>query len=155
VGGNVGVSIPGILNQFDSVRLSTQVRWDIAGAHDGMLIEPSIGYTTPMGRGMLIQVSASAQFVDDSFADYYYSISAGDSAITGLPTFQADGGLNSLGTTMILNIDLDNNSLNGGFGVYVIGGYSRLVGDGADTPFTAQRGDANQFIGGVGIGYTF
>ncbi|MEM6475654.1 MAG: MipA/OmpV family protein, partial [Pseudomonadota bacterium] len=47
VGGNVGVSIPGILNQFDSVRLSTQVRWDIAGAHDGMLIEPSIGYTTP------------------------------------------------------------------------------------------------------------
>ena len=30
-----------------------------------------------------------------------------------------------------------------------------LLGDSADTPFTAQRGDANQFIVGLGMAYTF
>mgnify|MGYP006198334281 CR=1 FL=1 len=30
-----------------------------------------------------------------------------------------------------------------------------LLGDSADTPFTVQRGDANQFIVGLGMAYTF
>jgi outer membrane scaffolding protein for murein synthesis (MipA/OmpV family) len=63
--------------------------------------------------------------------------------------------LNSVGALGILTIDLDNNALNGGFNVYTIAGYSRLVGDSANTPFTSIRGSASQFIGGVGIGYTF
>ena len=52
-------------------------------------------------------------------------------------------------------VDLYGNALNGGGSVYTVTGYTRLVGDAADTPFTAQRGDANQFIVGVGVGYTF
>ena len=47
------------------------------------------------------------------------------------------------------------NAINGGFNIYGIGGYSRLVGGAADTPFTAERGSASQFIGGLGLGYTF
>jgi outer membrane scaffolding protein for murein synthesis (MipA/OmpV family) len=37
----------------------------------------------------------------------------------------------------------------------MLGGYSRLIGDAADTPFTAQRGDANQVLLGLGAAYTF
>ncbi|MEP3421541.1 MAG: MipA/OmpV family protein [Erythrobacter sp.] len=155
VGVNGGVSFPGVLTRFDRLSLSTQVRWDILGAHDGMLIEPGVSYFRPIGTGAALQLSASASFVDDEFADYYYSISPAQSAASGLPQFQADGGLNSLGALGILTVDLDNNVLNGGFNVYAIGGYSRLVGDGADTPFTSIRGSADQFIGGIGIGYTF
>ena len=40
-------------------------------------------------------------------------------------------------------------------GLVVIGGYSRVLGDAADTPFTDIRGSKNQFLGAVGIGYTF
>jgi outer membrane scaffolding protein for murein synthesis (MipA/OmpV family) len=36
-----------------------------------------------------------------------------------------------------------------------VSGYSRLLGDAADTPYTAERGSANQFIAGLGVGYTF
>jgi len=39
--------------------------------------------------------------------------------------------------------------------MYTIAGYSQLVGDAADTPYTSTRGSAGQFIGGIGIGYTF
>jgi outer membrane scaffolding protein for murein synthesis (MipA/OmpV family) len=36
-----------------------------------------------------------------------------------------------------------------------VGGWSRLIGDSADTPYTSVRGDANQFILGAGVAYTF
>ncbi|MEP0188858.1 MAG: MipA/OmpV family protein [Erythrobacter sp.] len=155
VGVQGSVSFPAMLNGNDSLTLGTQVRWDILGAHDGMLIEPSIGYFSPLSRGAVVQLSASASFVDDSFADYYYSVSPTQAANSGLAEFTADGGLNSVGATGIFTIDLDGNALNGGFNIYAIAGYSRLVGDAADTPFTSQRGSADQFIGGIGLGHTF
>ncbi len=155
VGVNGGVSFPGVLTGGDRLSVSAQVRWDILGAHDGMLFEPGVSYFRPIGTGAALQLSASASFVDDNFADYYYSVSPAQSAASGLPEFTADGGLNSIGSLAILTVDLDNNALNGGFNIYAIGGYSRIVGDGADTPYTAIRGSADQFIGGIGIGYTF
>ncbi len=155
LGGNVGISFPGVINRFDAVTLSTQVRADVAGAHDGVLIEPSIGYRTPLSRASIIQIVTGLQFVDDSFADYYYTVTPAQSAASGLPTFTAEGGLNSIGSTAILTYDLDGDALNGGFNVYGVFGYTRLLGDGADTPFTAIRGSADQFIGGLGIAYTF
>ncbi len=155
VGVNGGVSFPGVFTRADRLSVSAQVRWDILGAHNGMLIEPGVSYFRPIGTGMALQLSASASFVDDDFADYYYSVSPAQSAASGLPQFTADGGLNSVGALSILTVDLDNNVLNGGFNIYAIGGYSRLVGDSANTPYTSVRGTADQFIGGAGIGYTF
>jgi outer membrane scaffolding protein for murein synthesis (MipA/OmpV family) len=155
LGGNIGYSFPSVFKSRDALTISTQVRFDVAGAHEGMLIEPSIGYRLPVNQGVVLQVSTGLQFVDDSFAEYYFSVTPGQSALSGLPVFNADGGLNSVGTIAILNVDLNGNQLDGGFNIYAIGGYTRIVGDGADTPFTSIRGDANQFIAGVGLGYTF
>jgi outer membrane scaffolding protein for murein synthesis (MipA/OmpV family) len=155
VGVNGGVSIPGVLSAYDRLGINAQVRWDVLGAHDGMLFEPGVTYLTPVNPGIAVQLAVNAQFVDDDFADYYYTVTFADAAATGLAEFTADGGLHSLGTLAIVTVDLDGNILNGGFNVYALGGYSRLIGDAADTPFTADRGSANQFIGGLGVGYTF
>ena len=112
------------------------------------------GVLNPFDR-LTVSGTASAEFVDDDFADYYYSVSPAQSAASGLPEFQADGGFNSFGLTAIGTVDLDGNLMNGGWNVYGIAGYSRLVGDAKDTPYTSIRGSADQFIGGLGVGYTF
>ncbi|MFL0355711.1 MipA/OmpV family protein [Erythrobacter sp. GH1-10] len=155
VGVQGGVRIPGVLHRFDAVTLGTAVRWDVLGAHEGMLVEPSVGYFSPLSRGAAVQLIATASFVDDKFADYYYTVDPQQSADTGLAEFTAEGGLNSIGVTAIGTVDLDGDVLNGGLNVFFVGGYSRLVGDAADTPYTSVRGSADQFIGGLGIGYTF
>lgn len=155
VGASAGVTFPGVFHSMDRVGVSAQVRWDILGAHDGMLIEPSVSYFTPVGRDVAIQLAFNASFVDDNYADYYYSIDAQASADSGLAQFTADGGLDSVGAIAIMTLDLDGSILNGGFSLYGIAGYSRITGDGADTPFTSVRGSADQFIGGVGVAYTF
>lgn len=155
MGANAGISFPGVFRPRDRVSVSTQVTWDVLGAHSGMIVSPSVGYFTPIGRAASLQLSASAAIVDDSYADYYYTVTPAQSIATGLAQFTADGGIESLGLTAIGTYDLDGNALNGGFGVYGIVGYSRLVGDAADTPFTSVRGTPNQLFGGIGIAYTF
>ncbi|WP_086607206.1 MipA/OmpV family protein [Erythrobacter donghaensis] len=155
VGGNVAVAFPNVVKPFDQLSLGVQTRWDVLGAHGGMIVEPQISYRAPVGRSFALQVQASAEFVDDSFADYYFSVSPAQATATGLPQFRAGGGLNRIGTVAILTYDLDGKPLNGGWAITGIGGMSRLLGDAADTPYTATRGDPNQFILGLGLAYTF
>jgi MipA family protein len=155
VGAAAGVSFANVIKPFDQLTIGVQARRDVLGAHEGMTIEPQIGYRTSISRSAILQVQASAEFIDGNFADYYFTVTPAQALATGLPQFRADGGLNRIGTTAILSRDLDRNPLNGGFSIYGVGGYSRLLGDGADTPFTSLRGDANQFIVGLGVGYTF
>ncbi|MEL7188347.1 MAG: MipA/OmpV family protein [Pseudomonadota bacterium] len=155
IGLDGGVTFPGVFTRGDRLSLGAQARFDVAGAHDGFVVEPSIGYARPFGTGTLVNFSLGAQIVDDNFAEYYFNLSPADALVTGLPVFGADGSLNSLSATAIITNDLDGNALNGGFSIYTIAGYTRLVGDAANTPFTDIRGNANQFIAGVGVAYTF
>jgi len=155
VGGNVALVWRGVAKPVDQLSMGVQARWDVLGAHDGMVIEPQINYRAPIGRAFSLQTQISAEFVDDSFADYYFTVSPAQALASGLPQFRADGGLNRIGALAILAYDLDRNPLNGGWSLTAIGGYSRLFGDAEDTPFTALRGDANQFITGLGVAYTF
>lgn len=155
VGPTAGVSFPGVLNRFDNLTFQIDALWDLAGAHDGMTVSPSITYFTPLNRGTVASFTLSTTIVDDDFADYYYTVSAADALTTGLPTFQADGGIQSVGANVFMAFDLDGNALNGGWSLVAIGGYSRLLGDAKNTPFTSIRGSANQFLIGGGVGYTF
>ena len=150
-----GVSFPAVLNPFDSLSFNLDTRWDVANAHDGMVIEPGVSYFTPLSRGMAASLSIGAEFVDDNYADYYYSVSPAQSLASGLPEFTAKGGLNSIGTNLLLAVDLDGDVTNGGFAVVLIGGYSRLMNDAKATPYTSIRGSADQFFGALGVGYTF
>lgn len=155
IGPTAGVSFPGIFNRFDSLSFQVDALWDIGGAHDGMSVSPSVTYFTPLGRATFASFTLSTTYVDDDFATYYYTVSPADALISGLPSFQADGGFESVGANVFLAHDLDGNALNGGWSIVGIGGYSRLLGDAKATPFTSIRGSANQFLFGAGVAFTF
>lgn len=155
VGASAGFSLSRVLTPFDTLGFNVDVRWDIAGAHRGMVIEPGVSYITPVSRSTALLLTAGASFGDRDFADYYYSVSPDQADASGLAEFTADGGLNSVGVNALVAIDLDGNIANGGLGAFVIGGYSRLTGEAADTPYTRVRGSKDQFLGGVGLAYTF
>lgn len=157
VGPTVGVSFPGVLNPYDSLSVNVDMLWDVAGAHKGMTISPAVTYFTPLSRAAAISFSLGASRVDDDYADYYYSVPA----VTGLapedtlPPFQATGGFDKAGATLLAAFDLDGNLADGGLSVIALGGYSRMLGDGKRTPFTSIRGNADQWMAALGLGYTF
>lgn len=156
VGPTVGLSLPGVLHQYDSLTLSVDTRWDVAGAHKGMVVDPSITYFTPLSRGMAASLSLSAEHGDGKYLDYYYSVTPAQALASGLPAFDADGGgFTKAGGSLLLAFDLDGELANGGFGLVLLGAYSRMLGDAKDSPLTSVRGSADQWMGAAGIGYTF
>ncbi|WP_164118209.1 MipA/OmpV family protein [Sphingorhabdus sp. Alg239-R122] len=155
LGGSFGLEFNQILHRFDSISVRTDVLFDVAGAHDGTVISPSISYNTPLSRAMFVILSASAEFVDDNYADTYFSITPEGNAASGLPVFEAEGGLKSIGASIIGAYDLSGNALDGGWGLFLLGNYSRLQNDAAASPVTSIRGDADQWFGAAGVSYTF
>jgi len=155
VGPTVGVSFPALLNPYDSLSFNVDARWDVAGAHRGMVVAPSVTYFTPLSRGIATSLTLSTNRVDDDYADYYYSISPAQSLASGLPAFAAHGGFKDIGVTLFSGFDLDGDATNGGLAIAVIAGHSWLLGDAKRTPLTSNRGDSGQWLLAAGLGYTF
>lgn len=157
VGPTAGISFPRLLNPYDSLSASVDVTWDVAGAHSGMAVLPQVTYFTPVSRAAAVSLSVGTTWIDDDYADYYYSVPAADASAPGqtLPSFQADGGFEDVSGALLVAYDLSGDVTDGGFSLVGIASYSRMLGDARRTPFTSIRGDADQFLIGLGIGYTF
>lgn len=157
IGPSAGISFSGLLNPYDSLSASIDMAWDIAGAHDGMTVAPTITYFTPVSRGAAVSLSLGTNHIDDDYADYYYSVPVADAAVPGqaLPAFEADGGFENVSGSLLAAYDLNGDITDGGFALVGIAVYSRLLDDAKRTPFTSIRGDADQWLLGVGLGYTF
>jgi MipA family protein len=155
LGLNAGIGVNGVLNRADSLSLSADVKWDVAGAHRGRIISPSIGYFTPLSRAAVVTVSASLKHVDADYARYYFSVSPEQATASGLPRFDAKSGLESWGLGMLAGYDLNGNAMDGGMSLFALTSYSRLLGDARKTPYTSLRGTPDQWTLALGLGYTF
>lgn len=155
VGATAGVSFSKILHPFDSVSMSTDIQWDVAGAHKGRIISPSISYATPLSMAIFTMFSLSATHVDRNYADTYFSIDQAGSIASGLPVFAAKGGWKSYGASLLGALDLSGDARDGGWGIYAFVNYARLTNDAARSPVTSLRGDANQWFMAGGVSYTF
>ncbi|MFD1960087.1 MipA/OmpV family protein [Novosphingobium panipatense] len=155
LGASAGVTKYKLLHEYDSLTLSTDVKWDVNGAYKGMTWSPAISYATPLSPALFAVLAISARHVDDDFARYYYSVTPGQSAASGLPVYNAKGGWDSANVSLLTAYDLSGDVRDGGFSLFGVANYSRMLNDGKDTPFTSLRGSANQWLVGAGVAYTF
>jgi MipA family protein len=155
VGATAGVVLSKVINPYDTLTFSTDIQWDVAKAHRGRLISPSISYSTPLSPAIFTNLTLSATHVDDKFADTYFSIDTVGSAASGLPVFDAKGGWKSYGASLLAGYDLSGDARDGGWGMFGLVSYSRLTGDAKRSPVTSIRGDADQWFLAAGISYTF
>lgn len=155
VGVNGGVTMRRVLNDYDSVTLSADAKWNVNDAHRGMTVSPQVSYFTPLSPAMVVALSASAKHVDDDYARYYYSVSPVQATRSGLPQFAAKGGWASASIGLLTAYDLGGDLRDGGFSLIGLASYTRLMNDAKRTPFTSIRGDADQWLVGAGVAYTF
>ncbi|WP_206238446.1 MipA/OmpV family protein [Novosphingobium terrae] len=155
VGASTGVTLYRVLDKYDSLSAAVDVKWDVHGPHGGMQISPSVSYLTPLSKALVVALSVSAKHVNDDYADYYYSVSPAQSFASGLPLYRAKGGWASVGATMVVGYSLSGDLRKGGFSLVGIAGYSRLLNDASDNPYTSIRGSPTQLVGGAGIAFTF
>ena len=150
-----GVTLNRPVTGYDTLTANVDISRDVAGAHSGVIVYPTLTYLTPVSRGAAVVLSVGAEHVSGRYADYYYSVTPAGSIASGLPTFKADSGWKNVGGLAAGVIDFDGELSNGGFAAYFGAGYWRLLEDTKRSPIVSIRGTAGQFIGAIGLGYTF
>lgn len=155
-GGYFGIAKTGVFTSpYDTLGASVTVLADTTGIHNSYTITPAVNYGTPLSRKTYVGVSLSGTWAGDGYARSYFTVSAPESLRSGLPVFtNARGGFKNYNVSALGTYSLTGD-LRHGLGLYVVGSYSRLQGDFARSPLVSVAGNPNQFIGAVGLGYTF
>lgn len=155
VGAFVGIAKQGVLtSDYDNLSMRVSYLKDVGDAHQSHIITPSIEYGTPLSRSMFVGVGASAEFVGDGYASYYFDVSPTGAAASGLPTFSAEGGFKSWSVNSVLGVSLGGD-LRHGLSLFAVGSYTRLQNDFRHSPIVSIAGSPNQWVGAIGLAYTF
>jgi outer membrane protein len=155
VGGYAGIGKTGVLtSDYDRLSATLSYRHDVTGVHKSGIWAPTVAYTTPLSTRALVGLFVSAEIVGDGYGQTYFSVSPAEAAISGLPAYQADGGFKNwtLGTAFAHSLTGD---LTGGLQLVAGGTYRKLVGDFGDSPIVAIAGSRDQWLGAVGLAYSF
>lgn len=154
VGGFAGLTFRGLTNPYDALSLRLDLVKDVGGAHEGTVITPAVDFATPLSRRTYVGASLSADFTGDRYARYYFGVSPAGALASGLPAYQPDGGFKSWKAGLLVNQSLTGD-LTGGLSAFATGSYSRLQGDFKRSPIVSLRGSASQWLGALGLAYTF
>jgi len=154
-GGYLGITKTGVLtSRHDRLSLSVSYRHDIFGVHGSAIVTPNLQYFTPLSRRTAVVAFVSADHVGNGYMASYFNITPADSVASGLRVYDGRGGWKNWTVGMAGTVALSGDLLHGW---KLVGGatYSRLIGDAAASPVVRDVGSANQWLGAVGIAYTF
>ena len=123
---------------------------DVAGGHGGVLVDAGVGWRLALTPRWRTTLRAHATWADETHMQNVFGISAAQSARSGLRRHEAGSGFKDVGLSASLSFAVTDNWL-------LIGraGYSRLLGDAADSPIVADKGSADQLSGMLTIAYRF
>jgi MipA family protein len=155
LGGYVGISKRGVLIPPASLTFDLAFVHDVAGAHDSFILTPSVALASPVSQRTFARLGVSADYVGGGYGRTYFDVSAIGAPIPTLAPYATDGsGLKSIGTNLLLTHDLGGDNRKG-WGLFGLSGYKRLLGQYARSPIVRDAGDADQFLGVVGVAYSF
>jgi outer membrane protein len=129
--------------ELGSVTLNGELRQAVSG-HDGWVGDLGArwsGRGDILGRSVAWSAGPRARFVGDAYNEAYFGVNAGQAAASGLPVYDASGGLYSYGAgaSVIAPLSSDRS-----WALVLVAGYDRLTGDAGDSPLVQQRGDDDQ-----------
>lgn len=154
VGGFAGFSLHGLTNPYDRLSFRVDVLHDVGNAHKSTVFGPNVEFSTPLSRTTYASANLGAEFVGDRFNQYYFGITPAESLVSGLPAYNAAGGIKNWKAGLVLNQSITGDLLHG-LSIFGFGQYSRIVGNARRSPIVALRGSANQWIGAGGLAYTW
>ncbi|MGW8202043.1 MipA/OmpV family protein [Sphingomonas bisphenolicum] len=158
VGGFVGIGKTGVItSDYDNLSARVAVTKDVAGAHGSTVITPTIEYFTPLSMTTFVGLSASADYVGKKYGRYYFDITPQESLASGLDVYDRAGrgsGFKRMSVNLTAGKSLSGD-LRKGWAVFGLAGYARVLGKYGDSPIVADAGSRNQWVGAIGVGYTF
>jgi len=155
--GNIdtGVEVGGFAAyDFGPVDVRAEARQAI-GAHEGLVADFSASWSGRIMTGgppIIWSAGPRMSVVSDEFASAYFGVTPAQAEASGLPVFEAGGGLHSYGVSAVALLPLDRSFE---WNLVMIAGYTRLAGDAADGPLVDLRGSPDQATLGLFLSRTF
>ena len=132
-----------------ALRVRAEGRKGLSG-HKGWVGEVSADYVARQGDDWLFSIGPRVTLGDSKYTRAYFGVAPAASLSSGLPAFDAGGGVQSVGLTAGYLRQLSDR-----WGLAAYARYDRLVGDAADSPVTRELGSRNQPSVGLAVSYTF
>jgi outer membrane protein len=120
------------------------------GGHHGLVADFFGDFIVPLSPQWTLSGGPRATLESTAAVAPYFGINAAQAAASGLPAFDAKGGLHSAGAGVQLRYRIDPQ-----WEVHSYVEYQRLVGGAADSPLVMQRGSPDQVAAGIGVSYSF
>lgn len=115
------------------------------GGHDGYVGEIGADMVMQPSDRLTLAAGPRATLAGGDYMDTYFGVSAAESIASGMPEFDPRGGFKSVGVQASARYDVTEN-----WALESSAGYSRLVGDAANSPLTGA-GSRDQFNFRLGV----
>ncbi|MEN0001301.1 MAG: MipA/OmpV family protein, partial [Pseudomonadota bacterium] len=127
---------------FAETGFSTQVT---GGDDNGYVADVRFGYTADIAPRISLTAGTGLEYASDAYMDRYFSVTTAQSNNSGegYDEFDAAGGIKNVSADLTLEFQATDRVT-----LRANGGYSRLVGDAANSPISESN---NQLSGGLGL----
>ena len=117
------------------------------GDDTGGLVRFGAEHVTRPSAGFKLTTHLGANYATEDYMTSFFGVSGAQSISSGLLEFRPDAGFKDVYVGATASIDLTDR-----WTLLLLGRYSRLVGDAADSPIVETE---NQFYGGAALSYKF
>ncbi|HVZ54640.1 MAG TPA: MipA/OmpV family protein [Pseudolabrys sp.] len=131
------------------LRTRAEVRQGFGG-HDGIVADLTADVVVPVAPRWTLSGGPRLTLATNAATAPYFSVTAAQSAASGLPIYNASGGVHSYGVGAQARYQWSPQ-----WTTYVFAEYERLADGAANSPIVTQRGSANQLDVGLGVSYSF
>jgi MipA family protein len=149
--GGYAFTFKGLNDENANLTPTLEVLGDVAGANEGVTIEPQLNYAQRLSDRWQMALRGFATFGSEDYERYYFGVNGTQSRASGLSQHDADGGFQQVGLLGVFDYDLTDH-----WRLSFVGRYMRMVGDAEDSPLVDGddgRGSANQWVGGAIVSY--
>lgn len=151
--GNVDWTLePGVFAEYwpsDWLRGRVELRQGIGG-HHGLVSDLMADVVLPVTPQLTLSGGPRVTLASAAATTPYFSITPIQSAASGLPVYDAGGGLRSFGVGAQARYEWSRR-----WATHVFVEYERLTGDAANSPLVTLRGSRDQVQFGLGVTYSF
>jgi outer membrane protein len=131
------------------LRLRGEARQGVHG-HHGFVADLTMDAVVPITGQWTLSGGPRVSFATSSATRPYFSVNALQSVASGLPVFDATGGIHSAGAGAQVRYRWTPD-----WATHAFLEYERLLGDAGKAPLVVQRGDADQLTFGLGLTRSF
>jgi outer membrane protein len=131
------------------LRTRAEVRQGFGG-HHGVVADITADAVVPLNPQLTFSAGPRLTLASGAATSPYFSVTTGQAIASGLPVYDARGGVRSYGAGAQLAYAWTPQ-----WASTVFVEYERLAGDAADSPLVSLRGSRNQIQVGTGLTYSF